>query len=187
MKMFQNFIVDLQLISHIFWRYVLGTWKIFMWLVIFVMLVFILQWLFNIEQLWFILGESSISSIDKLIFLQEGFFNIFRLANDIVPVSIILIAFMQATAITLFWAMRSSRNKAIRSQVGPMSVGLVGAGCVACGGSILTPLLGAIASNFSFTLAERLSDIILIIAVVLSYRALSKISFVYANEVAKIT
>ena len=102
------------------------------------------------------------------------------------PISIILIATFQASAIVLFFIVRRSRKKAVKQQIGSLAVGLIGSGCVACGGSILTPLLGAVASNVSVALAERISDILLLIAVLLSYRALSQISLVYAREVAKI-
>ena len=186
MQQIRSFLADLELIPYLFWRHILGSWKILIWLGLFVFIVFILQWLFNIEQLWHILNDSSLAIIDKMIFLQNGFFNIFRYANDIVPISIILISFMQATALTFYWVMRYSKNNAIKSQLTPMTVGLIGAGCVACGGSVLTPLLSVVASNLSLTQAQRLSDIILLIAVILSYRALSKVSFVYASKVAKI-
>lgn len=147
-------------------------------------ILFILQWLFNIQEFWNILVHTpSLSALEKIDFFANGLLNVFRYFNDIVPISLILISLMQALAITLLIVKsRESSTKSKKSDsIGSLALALVGSGCVACGGSVLTPLLGAIASNISITLAERTADAVLIVAVLLSYRALSKISFKLAT------
>lgn len=182
--------VDAQLTWQVVCRHVLTVQSFLTMLGFFVLILFILQWLFNYQQLGFILGNSTgLSFYDKINFLVEAFINIFRFGSDIVPISMILIALFQSVALTLYLKLRhfATHNKSVKSSVGSLTFGLLGSGCVACGGSLLTPLLGALASNVSVTLAERLGDILLVLAVILSYRALSKVAFIYATEITKET
>ncbi len=179
-NIFKRFWVDLKLVGRIVNHFVLQTKYLYLATALFVAILFLLQWLFSLDQLEF-LWSSSLSVVEKIDFLIDGFLNIFKFADDIVPVSLILISAMQALAISLLVVLskelKQIKKTKIKSQASSFTLGLVGAGCVACGGSMLTPILGIIASSVSITLAERIGDILLMFAMVLSYRALSKISY----------
>ena len=168
-------------------QHVLFSPSLFVAMVWFAVILFTLQWLFSYEQLSFVLtGDNGLDFWGKVDFLFDGFLNIFRFIDDFVPITLIIIALLQSTAIAMLLRLRKisqqkTTKKAVRDSIGPLSIGLIGSGCVACGGSILSPLLGAIASNVSVTVARGVGDILLLLAVILSYRALTKIAFVMAK------
>lgn len=69
-----------------------------------------------------------------------------------------------------------SKNQ-LSGSAGSLGLGLLGAGCVACSGSLLAPILGVVAANISIAAAERIGDILLVAAVMFSYWSLSRITF----------
>lgn len=174
---------DLQILGHIFWRYIVTTVWIGPWLLLGSLIIFVLQWLFNIEGLLFIIRYTSQSIGEVIEFLSQGFLNIFRYPDDLTPISFILIAGLQATAVILVIRLKASAKPQLRKQTAALGVGLIGAGCVACGGSVLTPVLGALSTTFAAGVVNALSDILLIIAVILSYRVAVQAAQVYAAAV----
>jgi len=57
-----------------------------------------------------------------------------------------------------------------------MGLSIIGAGCVACGGSLIAPILSLLATNVSISLAQSLGDILLLMAAVLSFWTLRNIA-----------
>lgn len=176
-------LLDAKLSIAVIWNVILKTARVYLFAFCFVTILFVLQWLFNIDQLLeVVFGDNALSFSDRAEFLVDGFINIFRYADDIVPISMILIALMQAVAVTLLISFRSIKK--LQAQQGQaVGFAVFGVGCVACGGSILTPILGLVATNVSVGLAESISNILLVIALVLSYVAMNKVSFMVAKEV----
>ncbi len=152
---------------------------------LFFLIIVLLQWLFLPSSFWTIVTNKALSVTDKLDTLIQAFFDIFRFVDDLTPISFILIALLQATALVTWLALRSIISKRRSSQLGSLGIGLIGSGCVACGGSVLSPLLSAIASGISITVAERIGDVVLVGAVYLSFRAWRQISLEYAFEKSK--
>ena len=177
--------VDLKLTWAVVWNLILKTPRIYTFAGLFVVILFILQWLFNIDQLLeIVFGDNPLSVADRIDFLADGFVNIFRFADDFIPIAMILIALLQAATLTLLIGFREIKK--LRSAQGAsLGLGLLGVGCVACGGSILTPILGLIATNVSVSLAESVSTILLLIALTLSYVSLSKVAFLVAKKLPK--
>lgn len=178
-----HFFLNLKINWQVFLRIIILTPRRYLFIALFIVILFTLQWLFNIDQLIeIVLGDSGLSFMDRIDFLIQGFFNIFRYADDFVPLAILSIAALQATTLTLVLSFRTAKK--IRStQPVSLGVGLIGVGCVACGGSILTPILGLVASSVSVSFAERISELLLFIALVLSYISVTKISFQVAKKV----
>lgn len=172
-----------RLTATVIWNLILKSNNLYLFLVLFVLTLFTLQWLFNIDQLLeIVFGDNPLSVADRLDFLVDGFVNIFRYVNDFVPVAMILISLMQAATFTLLLRYRSMKK--LQGKQG-VSIGLsfLGVGCVACGGSVLTPVLGVVATNVSVSLAESISTILLVIALVLSYLSMNQIAFLVAKAV----
>lgn len=167
-----NYRVVAHFIFHTSWVYVAFG--------LFVLVLFLLQWLFNIDQLLeIVLGDNPLSVADRIDFVLDGFINIFRYANDFIPVAMISIAFLQALAITLL--LRIRRSRAGSKQALPLGLSVLSVGCVACGGSILTPVLSLLASSVSVAFAETLSRLLLVAALVLSYKSLTSIALMTAS------
>lgn len=178
-------IVNLKLTTTVIWNLLLRSSRRYALLGVFVIILFTLQWLFNIDQLIdIVFGSNPLSFADRIDFLLDGFVNIFRFADDFVPISMILIAFMQAVTITLLVTFRYIKK--LRSkQAAPLGLSFLGVGCVACGGSILTPILGVIAANISIAAAESISNILLVLALVVSYISMNKVAFMVAKSMPR--
>lgn len=187
MRFLHRIRLDIQLTATVVWRYVIASPRVYGAVAIFVVMLLVLQWLFNIQELRYVLlRDNNLTLLGKVEYMTEAFINIFRYANAFTPISMIIIAALQAMAISLLLLLRkigrSSKN-ASASQLGTLFVAVVGAGCVACGGSLLTPILAAVASGVSLALAEQIGSIVLVLAIILSYVALSRVAFRLAREV----
>ncbi len=185
MEVLRGLWLDAVLTWQVCLQFIIKTQARYITLMLFVVILFVLQWLFNVEQLVdVVFGDNPLTVADRINYLYEGFINIFRYANDIVPISMIMVALFQAATLTLL-TLRHAQKK-VRAQQGlAMSLGILGVGCVACGGSLLTPILGLIVTNVSVTLAESTSRLLLILAVVLSYIALTKVATSVAKTLPK--
>ena len=173
------FIKNLKPIVLVWYRCVWQTGWRYVWLALVPAVVAVLQWLFNIRLLWDVLfSDNGLSFFNKLDVLFESVWAVFTGLTDWTPIAFVLIAVLQATAITLFITLRRKAQlsrKVTARQAASMGVAIVGAGCVACGGSLVTPLLGLLATNVSLALAESVSDLLLLVAVGLSVYALAKV------------
>ena len=177
--------LNLKLTANVTWHLIIRTTRVYLLAGVFVLILFLLQWLFNIDQLLeIVLGNNPLSVADRLDFLFDGFINIFRFVDDFVPVSMILIALMQSITLTLLFSYRSV--KSLKSKQGAsLGLSLLGIGCVACGGSVLTPILGAIAANISVSVAEAVSNSLLLLALVLSYISMNRATLIVAKKMPK--
>ena len=178
-------LTNAKLSAVVVWNLILKTSRIYLLAALFVAILFLLQWLFNIDQLLdIVLGDNPLSVSERLDFLVDGFFNIFRFADDFTPIAMILIALLQAITLTLLISYRSLKK--LRGKQGAsLGLSFLGIGCVACGGSVLTPILGLVATNVSVSFAESVSSILLAIALVLSYISMNKVTFLVAKQVPK--
>jgi len=150
------------------WRY--------LWLLLVPLIIAILQWLLNVSDFRYILtGDSGLSLFERLDVFVDGVGRVFTNLNDWTPIAFLLIALMQATAIILLIILKKQARldkKTSTKQVGSLGVALIGAGCVACGGSLMAPLLSLVATNVSIGVAQSVGDILLLVATALSLYAL---------------
>lgn len=172
---------DLKLNFVVIDRFIFRTQLRFYFLGLFILVLFTLQWLFNIDQLiQIVFGASGLSAGERINFLIEGFINIFRYLDDFVPIMMIMIAVLQALSLSLLIGLKY--RKSYINQSSSLLVGVFGVGCFACGGSILSPILGFLAVNISVSLADLFSKFLLFISLMLSYISLSKISLITASR-----
>ncbi len=131
-----------------------------------------LQWIFEFDQLYqvLIVNDAGLSFLERIDFMLEAVWSLFRYADDLTPIAIILIAFFQA-AIGTIWVRSRSVEKSKKAAAGAMSLGVIGAGCVACSSSLLSALLSGVGVVLSVAMVQAIGDILLIIAVMLSFKA----------------
>ena len=178
--------LNLQLVFQVVRIQILATSYLYVACVLFVLILFSLQWLFNIDQLVeIVFGGSPLSLLDRIDFLLNGFINIFRFANDFIPITMIVIALLQSLGVTLVIMHRRTFRMIGRGQIASLGLGLAGFGCVACGGSILTPLLSVVAISVSVALAQAISHLLLLLSLVLSYIALVRLALIVASRTQK--
>jgi len=155
--------------------------RTFIFLLLFILIAMVLQWLFQYEQLWLIITNEGLNFGEKIQQIFRAFVNLFVLIDDLTPIAILSISFLQSMALSMLISSRYLKETNKSSSIVSSGMALFGSGCVACGGSVLSPLLSAIASNLSVATVNVLGDIVLLVAIVLSYRALSKVALQYAS------
>jgi len=183
--LFEKTKIDIQLNWRIFSSLILKSNFFYLNVILFVIVVMLLQWLFSADQLGIIFDpQFQLSVADKIDIFVNAFLDIFKFIDDVTPVSFVLIGLFQSVSITLLIKIYYDHKKRVETSkvAGSLGISLLGAGCVACGGSLLTPILGFFAVNISISFAQRISDALLVIAVILSYIALSRISVIAAAE-----
>ena len=143
----------------------------------FILVMILLQWAFNYELFWEIMIDNNarLPFSERLDIFLDAIANVFRYANDLTPISLILISFFQASIVTIWWRVRLI-TRASRLRVGAIGIGIFGSGCVACGSSLLPLILETIGAALSVSLVQRIGDFLLIVAVILSYRAAIKLA-----------
>jgi len=167
-------------VLKVWYKYIWQTnWR-YLWLLLVPFFIAILQWLLNVSAFRYILtGDIGLSLFERLDVFVDGVGRVFTNINDWTPISFLLIAVFQASAIILLLELKRQkkleRNKSIK-QAGSMGLSIIGAGCVACGGSLIAPILSLLATNVSISLAQSLGDILLLMAAVLSFWALRNIA-----------
>lgn len=139
---------------------------------LFLLALITMQWIFEFDQLYevIVINDAGLSFVEKIDFMLEAVRSLFRYADDLTPIAIILIAFFQA-GIGTIWIRSRSIKKSKKAAAAAMSLGVLGAGCVACSSSLLSVVLSSIGTTLSVALVQAIGDILLIIAVMLSVKA----------------
>ena len=141
-------------------------------------LLFVLQWLFNIQILWSIIVTTPVEVPRVLI---EGYLNLFRFGFDLTPVTLVLIAVFQGVSFAVLRFIRQAQRKKKRQNYGTLGMALLGSGCVACGGSVIAPLIGLFTSGSSVVLSQAISDVILVVAAALALYSVYTLGVVAAH------
>ncbi|HIA91611.1 TPA: hypothetical protein EYO12_00655 [Candidatus Saccharibacteria bacterium] len=142
-----------------------------------------------------ILTNNALNIFEKLSFFLDSITNLFRYSSDPRAASIIVFSFI--AAINFFLMVRAYRNKqAIKNKrAGTASTlgALIGTHCVACGGSLLAPLVTTIAGSGAYFSSSRIQTGIFIsvfinaIAIVFITKATIKMAkkHMIMNEIAQ--
>lgn len=142
------------------------------------------MWLVNINLLAYIISSPVLTAIGKLEFIAAAYGNFFILNN---PITLSRLVFSVLLAINLVmlifvWRAGKQRSGAIRNNSGAL-VAMVGSHCIACGTSLVAPLITALAGSTAYLSAERFAvgqllatgaNILGIILVVWSIRGITK-------------
>lgn len=104
----------------------------------------IVIWSLNIELILYIFIDAPLSLIDKFGFFIDGYQSLFSNINSLLSVSIILFSVLFGVNIALLtYVLRHIGLSAIpkKSGGGAFIFALLSGGCIACGTSLLTPVL----------------------------------------------
>lgn len=143
-------------------------------LLLFYVFMNLLQWLFQLDLLIEVFQNPALSTADKIDFMLDSFRAIFTTGLDVVPVMFVIIAGSMAISVTMT-IIQSRQASASKRGSSSIAMGLVGSGCVACGGSVISPIVSLFVSGSSVSAANALQafgDVILVIGAILSLRAL---------------
>ena len=138
------------------------------------LILFVLQWLFNIEVLWSVIktAPSQLPSV-----LIEGYLNLFRYGFDLTPFMLVLISIFQGIsfAVLRFIITHLEQTGSKRRHWIVLGSSIIGSGCVACGGSIIAPLIGLFVSSGGVAISQFVSDFLLVFAAGLALYSLVRI------------
>jgi hypothetical protein len=123
-------------------------------------------WLPNWRLLREISTSASLSLGDKITFFLEGYEGLATNFENFAALSVFLVTILFGMTIALFVAIGASRRDSARSG-GGLLAGIIGAGCAACGTSLVAPVLGAIGASTSLSFVQTLGLVANIVAVLL--------------------
>lgn len=125
-------------------------------LLIWFITVSVFLWLVNIDLLAYILSSPVLTFIGKIDFIIEAYLNFFKIDNSI-SLSRAIFSFLLAINLTLLvflWRVGKQRLGIVKSNSGAL-LAMVGSHCVACGTSLVAPLITALAGSGAYFSAER--------------------------------
>ena len=116
----------------------------------------ILLWSLNIDLLGYIFFEAPLNLIEKFDFILDVYGSILTNYESFQAMVMALFSMLFGINIAvLIYVMRGGQKEAIKSKssVGGLSLAVIGGGCIACGTSIITPLLATLGatSSIAFT------------------------------------
>lgn len=127
-------------------------------LAIWIATLWIFQYVTSFTVFADVLSNAALNGFEKLIFFLESITNLFRYIPDPRATSIIVFSFI--AAVNFFLMIRAYRqkqlNKKKQAQTASAIGALVGMHCVACGGSLLAPLVTTIAGSGAFFSSSRI-------------------------------
>lgn len=116
-------------------------------------------WSLNIDLLGYIIFQTDLSFLDKFTFFTSVYGGIFTSAESAQALSMIVfsILFGINSAVVVFVLRNRKNEKALHgSTVAGISLAVVGGGCIACGTSILAPVLISIGATGSVTFLNEI-------------------------------
>lgn len=131
-------------------------------------------WLPN-WRLLFDIGRLPISFFDKWKTIFEGYAGIFTNFDKFPAISIFIVALLLGITVSLITAIGINRANSARS-AGAGAAAIFGAGCAACGTSILAPLVAAIGGATSVSFITYLGYTANLLAIILLTYSIFRLS-----------
>ena len=144
-------------------------------------------WSLNLELLKYIVFEAPISFLDKLDFFTYGYRSVFTTYNSAQSVGLILLSVLFGINTAIFvYVIRRQGFKSVpkKSGIGAFGLAIVSGGCVACGTSLVAPLLATFGATSSVFLRD-LSTILNWLGSILLLYSIYKLSHIVATIQAK--
>jgi hypothetical protein len=112
----------------------------------------VLIWLFALESLVHVLTLPGLAASEKALFVLSAYTNSLLYIDDPIVFTRVVFAILAGISFAMYWFIRSHRHDTkMRRNLGGFTVALASAGCVACGTSLLAPLLTALGASLSVT------------------------------------
>lgn len=132
----------------------------------------LLVWLFSFQTLFYVLSVPFLSANEKLGYFFSGYTNSFLyFFRDPIVFTRDLFVVLAAINISLFIFIRRSKQnnqQKLHGGAGGLFVGLVAAGCITCGTSIIAPLLASVGATASASASRNIGAIGNIIGIILT-------------------
>ncbi len=119
----------------------------------------VLLWSLNLDLLGYILVDSPLSLLEKMDFILDAYSGIATNYESFQSIIMVIFSVMFVLNLAaLVFVVRGGQKQAIKSKssVGGLAVAIVGGGCIACGTSIITPLLTSLGAVGSATLSSTI-------------------------------
>lgn len=145
-------------------------------------------WSLNLDLLRYIMFEAPLTFSEKLDFFAYGYESIFITYDSLQSIGLILMSVLFGINAAMFvYVVRNGGFKTApkKSGVGAFGLAIVGGGCVACGTSILTPLLVTFGATSS-ALLHSVSSLLTWISVGLLIFSIYTLSLIASGMVAKL-
>lgn len=135
----------------------------------------VILWSLNIDLLGYILFDSPLNAVEKADFIADIYAGISTnyesLQSMIMVIFSALFGFNIATIIYVF---RGGQRQAVKSKssVAGLSVAVISGGCIACGTSIITPILTTIGATGSAALSREIGLYLNVVGIALTIYSL---------------
>ncbi|MEX0932091.1 MAG: hypothetical protein WDZ81_00610 [Candidatus Saccharimonadales bacterium] len=149
-------------------------------------ILLVLLWLFNLPLLSYVFSETNLSLPAKIFFVFEGLGNVFKFFNNSVPILLTSVAVVQGLALSHYVYLRKRKlpkRKLLKKSTGSFAFSLIGSGCVACGGSIIYPVVALVSASAASGLSRIIGEALNLLALILALYALWGI----ASQIGKTT
>ena len=149
----------------------------------------LLVWITNLSLLWSVIAQSSLSWWDRFNFYLDGYQSLFTNFEPLPMVTILAFAVLFGInlALLFFVVQQSTKKRAADSgrSLVAIAAGAIGAGCAACGTSVLAPVLSGVGAAGSLTLASWIGWLANIIGLSLLLFSIYKLAFSASAYLAK--
>lgn len=150
----------------------------------------LILWGINFSVAQYVIRTANITIISKIDFFasatRDVFINIFVSSNALLIAVSVLQGIVIATLLYVIKYNRSVDKKVIGSSVFATALATIGLGCVACGTSLLVPIVAIFASSSAAVITKSLTTPVLVLSILISIFSLYKTglqaSTVIANE-----
>lgn len=147
----------------------------------------VILWSLNVELLGYILFEAPITFSEKISFFSYIYESIFTTYSSIQSVGLVVFAVLSGINTSLLvYVVRGKGFKDIpkKSGTGAMIFGVLSGGCIACGTSLLTPLLASVGATSTVLLGD-IAGILIFIGSALLFYSIFRLSLIAASVLAK--
>ncbi len=144
-------------------------------------IIAVMLWSLNLNLLGYILFEANLPLGEKISFFTYAYQSLFTNINDIFSASIVVFALLFGTNTALLT--KAIRQNGLRSAPKKGGLGATGAailsgGCVACGTSIVAPIISSLGASSSALLLRDLGTIITILGIVFLLYSIYKLAVI---------
>lgn len=148
----------------------------------------IVLWAFNLNLLRYILSEPTLMVIERLWFLVSIYGSVLTNFESLVAVSLVLFSALFGINLAALIFVIKQKGKIVSSggkSAGGIITAIIGAGCAACGTSIISPVLAALGASGSIALAQSVGLAINIASIIIMFFSIYASGKLVANFQAR--
>lgn len=149
----------------------------------------LILWSTNFSLARYIVFTDAISAPDKLSFFASSTFDVFTSISRLSNVLLVLVSLLQGVVIaSLVYVIRFNRSvdtKIVGGSVFATVLATIGLGCVACGTSLLVPIVAIFASSSAAVITKSLTTPVMILSIFVAMFSLYKVGLQAASVLAQ--